>query len=127
MLEESYAYMKERNPLKKLSTLALRKRRQGLARLLPPVGETLRGSLIERYLTCGHLGCRCARGKRHGPVWYLTVTLAPGRTTGGVVAASQVAAVRRWIANYRQLKLLLEKISAINRELLRRERRKTSP
>ena len=97
MLEESYAYMKERNPLKKLSTLALRKRRQGLARLLPPVGETLRGSLIERYLTCGHLGCRCARGKRHGPVWYLTVTLAPGRTTGGVVAASQVAAVRRWI------------------------------
>ena len=127
MLEESYAYMKERNPLKKLSTLALRQRRQGLARLLPPVGETLRGSLIERYLTCGHLGCRCARGKRHGPVWYLTVTLAPGRTTGGVVAASQVAAVRRWIANYRQLKLQLEKISAINRELLRRERRKTLP
>ncbi len=126
-MEESYAYMKERNPLKKLSTLALRKRRQGLARLLPPVGETLRGSLIERYLTCGHLGCRCARGKRHGPVWYLTVTLAPGRTTGGVVAASQVAAVRRWIANYRQLKLQLEKISAINRELLRRERRKTLP
>jgi hypothetical protein len=44
-----------------------------------------------------------------------------------VVAASQVPAVRRWIANYRQLKLQLEKISAINRELLRRERRKTSP
>jgi len=57
----------------------------------------------------------------------LTVTLAPGRTTGRVVAASQVPAVRRWIANYRQLKGQLEKISAINRELLRRERRKTSP
>ena len=41
--------MKESNRLKKLSTLALRKRRQGLARLLPPVEETLRGSLIERY------------------------------------------------------------------------------
>jgi len=126
-LLESYTYMKESNRLQKISTLALRKRRQGLARLLPPVEETLRGSLFERYLTCGNPGCKCARGKRHGPVWYLTVTLAPGRTTGGVVAASQVPAVRRWIANYRQLKGQLEKISAINRELLRRERRKTSP
>ena len=46
---ESYTYMKESNRLQKISTLALRKRRQGLARLLPPVEETLRGSLIERY------------------------------------------------------------------------------
>ena len=49
--------MKGSNRLKKLSTLALRQRRQGLARLLPPVEETLRGSLIERYLTCGNLAC----------------------------------------------------------------------
>ena len=57
----------------------------------------------------------------------MTVTLAPGRTTGGVVAASQVPAVRRWIANCRQLKGQLEKTTANNRELLRRERRKTLP
>ena len=46
--------MKEREGLAKLSLLALQKRRQGLVKLLPPVAETLRGSLIERYLTCGN-------------------------------------------------------------------------
>ena len=47
--------MKESDRLKKLSTLALRQRRQGLARLLPPVEETLRGCLIEHCMR-GQLG-----------------------------------------------------------------------
>ncbi len=115
--------MKESKNLRRLSTLALRKRRQGLARLLPRVEETLRGSLVERYLTCGHPDCKCARGQRHGPIWYLTVTLGWGHTTGGIVAAPQLARVRGWIENYRRVKEHLEQISAINRELLRRERR----
>jgi hypothetical protein len=58
-------------------------------------------------------------------VWYLTVTLGPGRTTGGVVATEQLAQVRRWIENYRRVKEHLEKISEINRELLRRSRKAT--
>ena len=116
--------MKERTNLKRLPTLALQQRRQGLARQLPPVGETLRGSLMERYVTCGKPDCKCARGERHGPVWYLSVTLGPGRTTGGLVRAEQLGQVRRWIANYHRVKEHLEKISEINRELLRRERQK---
>ena len=116
--------MKEREGLTKISTLALRRRRQGLAKLLPPPEETLRGSLVKRYVTCGHPGCKCARGERHGPVWYLTVTLGPGRTTSAVVPPEQAERVRRWIANYRRVKNDLEKISAINRELLQRERKR---
>jgi len=119
--------MKERGGLTKLSTLALQQRRQGLAKLLPPVQETLRGSLIERYVTCGNPHCKCARGERHGPVWYLTVTLGPGRTTGAVLSGDQLEGVRRWIGNYRQVKENLEKISEINRELLRRQRKKAKP
>ena len=108
----------------KISTLALRRRRQGLAKLLPPTEETLRGSLVKRYVTCGHPGCKCARGERHGPVWYLTVTLGPGRTTSAVVPPEQAGRVRHWIANYRRVKNDLEKISQINRELLQRERKR---
>jgi uncharacterized protein DUF6788 len=115
--------MKE-SSLRKISTLALQRRRQGLARLLPRLEETLRGSLMERHLTCGNPACKCARGERHGPVWYLSVTLGPGRTTGGVVNPEQLERVRRWVANYQQVKQHLEKISEINRELLRRERQK---
>ena len=108
--------------LSRLPDLALRQRRQGLAKLLPPVTDILRGSLVERYVTCGNPACKCARGERHGPIWYLTVTLGRGRTTGGIVPADRVDEVRAWIENYHKLKDQLEKISEINRELLRRER-----
>lgn len=55
-------------------------------------------------------------------MWYLTVTLGRGRTTGGIIPAEKAKEVRGWIENYRKLKDHLEKISEINRELLRRQR-----
>ena len=113
--------MKASKGLGTISKLALRQRRRGLVQLLPPAGEVLRGSLVERYVTCGNPSCKCARGERHGPMWYLTVTLGPGRTTGGIIFADQVEQVRHWIENYQRLKEDLERISEINRELLRRE------
>ena len=116
--------MKASKGLGRISELALRQRRQGLAKQLPPVTQILRGSLLERYVTCGNPTCKCAKGERHGPVWYLTVTLGRGRTTGGVIPADQVDQVRTWIENYRAVKDRLEKISEINRELLRRERQR---
>jgi hypothetical protein len=114
--------MAERENFSKLSTLALRSRRQGLTKLLPPLGEILRGSLMERYLTCGKPDCKCARGERHGPIWYLSVSLDQSHRTGRTVASAQVEQVRRWIANYHRVKQHLEKISEINRELLQREK-----
>jgi len=116
--------VKASNGLRRLPGLALRQRRQGLAKQLPPVTDILRGSLIERYVTCGNPACKCAKGERHGPMWYLTVTLGPGRTTGGIIPSEQVEEVRGWIENYHKVKDHLEKISEINRELLRRRRDK---
>lgn len=118
--------MAERENLSRLSELALRKRREGLVRLLPPLGEILRGSLMERYLTCGNLSCKCARGERHGPVWYLSVTLDQSHRAGRTIAADQVEQVRGWIDNYHRVKQHLEKISNINRELLHRQKRRTA-
>jgi hypothetical protein len=116
--------MAERERLSKLSDLALRNRRVGLTQVLPPLGEVLRGSLMERYLTCGNPDCRCVRGERHGPVWYLSVTLDQSHRSGCTVPSDQVEQVRRWIENYRQVKENLEKISDINRELMRRQKDK---
>jgi hypothetical protein len=79
---------------------------------------------MERYVTCGNPACKCARGERHGPVWYLSVTLGPGHTTGGTISPEQLDQVREWIANYQKVKQHLEGISEINRELLRRERQR---
>ena len=116
--------MAEREKLSNLSDLALRNRRVGLTQVLPPLGEVLRGSLIERYLTCGNPDCKCARGERHGPVWYLSVTLDQSHRSGCTVPGDQVEQVRRWIQNYHQVKENLEKISDINRELMRRQKAK---
>ena len=115
--------MHVRENLGRLSILALRKRREGLTKLLPPLGEVLRGSLMERYLTCGNPDCKCARGERHGPIWYLSVTLDQKRRSGRTVPAEQVEQVRHWIDNYHQVKERLEKISDINRELLARQKK----
>jgi hypothetical protein len=112
--------MAERKKLSRLSTLALRNRREGLVKLVPPLGEILRGSLTERFLTCGKPECRCARGERHGPVWYLSVSLDQSRRTGTTVAGDQVAQVRQGIESYHRVQEHLEQISDINRELLRR-------
>jgi len=119
--------MAERENLSKLSMLALRKRRRGLTQLLPSLEEILRGSLMERYLTCGNPDCKCARGERHGPVWYLSVTLDQKHRKGSTVPCDQVDQVRRWIENYHQVKERLEKISEINRELLRRQKEHQKP
>lgn len=114
--------MKEREALAKISTLALQQRRRGLVKTLPPLEETLRGSLLERYVTCGNKNCKCARGERHGPAWYLSVTLGVGQTSSGIVAPDQVERVHKWIGNHQLVKEALDRISDINRELLQRER-----
>lgn len=114
--------MKASSGLDRLPELALRERRKGLAQRLPPVIEILRGSLVERYVTCGNPACKCAKGERHGPLWYLTVTLGRGRTTGAIIPSEKVEQVRGWIENYHKVKDHLERISEINRELLRRQR-----
>jgi len=119
--------MEERKSLARLSLLALHKRREGLVKVLPPLTEILRGSLMERYLTCGNPSCKCARGERHGPVWYLRVTLDQSHRSGTTVAAGQVEQVRRWIENYHRVREYLEKISDINRELLRRQKNRSKP
>lgn len=117
--------MKERElkQSRQVSTLALEQRRKGQLRGLPDLQQILRGSLVERYLTCGKANCKCARGQRHGPVWYLTVSLGPGRTVGMQVPAAKLGQVRQWLENHRQVKERLEDIAAINWELLRRERK----
>jgi hypothetical protein len=112
--------MAERENLSRLSTLALRSRREGLLKLVPPLREILRGSLTERFLTCGKPDCRCARGERHGPIWYLSVSLDQSHRIGTTVPSHQIAQVRRGIQSYHCMKEHLEKISNINRELLRR-------
>ena len=98
---------------------AIRKRDKLVAKL-PVTGELLRGSLLER--TDRHTkDCpKCARGEGHR-VFVVTVTYAGGRVQQFSVRRERVAEVRRWIANYQNLKQAIETICELNHELLRPE------
>jgi hypothetical protein len=98
----------------------LDQRRRAL-RALPSLEEVLRGSIVERRLRCGKPGCRCARGQLHAAT-YLSVTFAGGRTEQISLPAGLVPIARRWVANYQAWWKAVERISAINRKLLRARR-----
>ena len=117
----------ERENLSRLTVLALRRRLEGLSKCIPTHAEFLRGTLIERYLTCGNQNCKCASGERHGPIWYLSVTLDASRRTGLTIPQEKLDQVRQQIENYQDIRDCLEKISDINRELLRRDKMARQP
>ena len=98
----------------------LRKRRRALVGQLAPLRSILRGSLIERYKRCGKPGCKCADGPGHGPKYYLSVSYPGLRPKMDYVPQEACKQVSELLANYQRAREILEDISEINRELLRR-------
>ena len=89
---------------------------------LPPIEEVLRGSILERSLRSGQPNCRCASGELHTAT-VLTVSFPGGRSEQISLPASVLRTVRGWVANYQRWWEIIEKVSAINRDLLRAQRR----
>jgi hypothetical protein len=106
--------------MRKKSAAALRKRRQALLGKLPPLAAILRGSLIKRYKPCGKPGCKCAKGRGHGPKYYLSVSFPKFRPQMAYVPQNRLAQTKKYLANYQRAREILEQICEINRELLRR-------
>ena len=98
----------------------LKRRRRQLLRKLPPLDAVLRGSLIERYKRCGNPRCRCAQGPGHGPKYYLSVSHPGESPQMDYVPQAEHAQVSECVANYSRVREILEEISEINHELLRR-------
>jgi hypothetical protein len=102
------------------SPAELRRRRRQLLRKLPPLDTVLRGSLIERYKRCGNPRCKCADGPGHGPKYYLSVSHAGESPQMDYIPQAEHALVSEYLANYSRVREILEEISQINQELLRR-------
>ena len=106
--------------MKQKSTATLRRRRKTLLRKLPSLEAILRGSLIERYKRCGKPGCKCADGPGHGPKYYLSVSKPGQRPQMDYVPQDSLKDVQDYLENYRKIKIILEELCEISRELLRR-------
>ena len=94
-------------------------RRESLAANLPPFSEIVRGSLVTRYRRCGKPTCHCATTEGHGPAHYLSVTLKPGKTEQILLSEEILPVARQFLDNYNRWWAALEKVSELNRRLLR--------
>jgi hypothetical protein len=108
--------------LQRKPTLALRHRKAHLLRSfkLPP--HLLHASLIERLLKCGKANCHChCGGPKHGPFFYLNRCFGKGQIQSLLLKSQeQIDQAGQSLAAYAQVRELLDEISQINYELLRR-------
>ena len=97
----------------------LLERREVLTSGLPAFAEIVRGSLVTRYRRCGKPTCHCAKGEGHGPAHYLVVTLKPGKTEQILLSEDMLPVAQQFLDNYKRWGAAVEKVSAVNRRLLR--------
>ena len=108
--------------LTRTSTLALRQRKAHLLRSFELSPHILHASLLERFLKCGKANCHChTGGPKHGPFFYLNRCFAKGQMQSLLLKSpDQIDQARRSVAAYAHALEVLDQISQINHELLRR-------
>lgn len=107
--------------IRRESTASLRKRRAALLAHCEPPLDLLRASCVRQYLTCGKKNCRCQRGAKHGPFYYLVQCLGPGNVRKFLLKTpEQREKARAGIAAHLKFQRQLAELSEINTELLRR-------
>ncbi len=111
-----------RIPLKRTSTLALRQRKAHLLGSFQLSPQILHASLVERFLKCGKANCHChTGGPKHGPFFYLNRCFAKGQIQSLLLKSpDQIDQARQGVDAYAQVQRVLDEISQINQELLRR-------
>ena len=94
-----------------------------LARLFPLVP----GSLVGQYVRCGKPHCRCNRGRKHGPLYYL-YWKEQGRSRSLYVPREKVSELRRQTKNYRRFQAQLTRLLRLQlREWQRRMHKERRP
>jgi uncharacterized protein DUF6788 len=107
--------------MQRVPTRRLTARRHTLRGQLTRLGPVLRATVVERFTQCGKGNCKCMRGEKHGPAYYLAVSYAKGRTRQVYIPKTLRPVAETWVRNYRQALDVLEEVSSINLELLRRK------
>jgi len=107
--------------LRKEKSLALQKCKSALLAKLQLSPDLVRASYVRQHLTCGKKNCRCRRGFKHGPFYYLVQCLGTGQVRKFLLKSpAQRKQARAGIAAHLKLQRQLAELSEINTELLRR-------
>jgi len=90
----------------------IRRMSEGRVRQLQARGPVLAASLVTIAKHCGRPGCHCQRGEKHRGQ-YLTYK-EKGKTRTVYVPVDLVEEVKRWIAEHRRIKTLIQELSALS-------------
>ena len=92
-----------------------------LLRRLPSPVELLQGSLVRYRTTCWrNTGCRCHRGHKHGPYWYLS-TQRRGKTKMVLIHKRKLPRVREYLRNWKRYSSLIRLIMDTHLQLIKKE------
>ena len=92
------------------------KKRNRFYRQIPDSREIIRGTMVLVKRSCGQKNCRCQKGFKHAS-WYLSQSRR-GKTKMTYLPKKAVERVREYTERYRQIRVLLDKLSEINRMLI---------
>jgi len=86
------------------------------------VGVFRKGSITERWMTCGNPICKCKTdtAKRHGPYYWWT-TKEKGRTQAIIVPKKFLSEARTYLKNYQQLKTQINALSQLSEQIIRKK------
>ena len=100
--------------------------RKQLVQRMPNLATILPGSLLSRMVHCNKPGCQhCekGKGKGHGPIWILSVSVGNRRVRQIPVPRELKKEVEASLRAFAQAQKLLKQIGVVNLELLRERKR----
>jgi hypothetical protein len=107
-------------------TTGLTTSRKQLVQRMPNLATILPGSLLSRMVHCNKPGCQhCenGKGKGHGPIWILSVSVGNRRVRQIPVPRELKKEVEASLRAFAQAQKLLKQIGVVNLELLRERKR----
>jgi hypothetical protein len=93
---------------------------------MPDLSTILPGSLLSRMVRCNKPGgrfCQKGKGKGHGPIWILSVSLGNRQVRQVPVPSELKKEVEESLRAFSQTQTLLKQIAQVNLELLKERKR----
>jgi hypothetical protein len=100
--------------------------RKQLQQQMPDLSTVLPGSLLSRMVRCNKPGCRfCEKGKGrgHGPIWILSVSLGNRQVRQIPIPSELKEEVEQSLRAFAQSQNVLKQVAQVNLELLKERKR----
>jgi hypothetical protein len=100
--------------------------RKQLFQQMPDPSTILPGSLLSRMVRCNKPGCRFCekgKGKGHGPIWILSVSLGNRHVRQVPIPSELKEEVEESLRAFAQTQKVLKQIAQVNLELLKERKR----